>query len=345
MSRSLFLRALAGDPVERFPVWMMRQAGRYLPGYRAVRERVSFLDLCRSAELAAEVSLEPVHAFDVDAAIVFADILLTADAMGVKVTFGDHGPKIETPIRTAAAARALRPPDASRVRPTMEAIKILRKGLPPTKAVLGFSAAPFTLVAYLVEGGSSRDFNHVRRFLHEDRPAFRALVTRAAEALVPYLAEQASAGADALQLFDTWGGILSPADYRSVVAPAVSQVVEGLGRGRPPMILFPGLSTSGVLSEAADTGVEALSVDWRTDLPAAYAQVGRRVRIQGNLDPAALYGSPEDIRAGVRAMLDGVPPGRAHIGNLGHGILPDIPVSHAAAFVSAVQAYVPKATP
>jgi uroporphyrinogen decarboxylase len=342
MTDPLFLRALRGENVERFPVWMMRQAGRYLPGYRAVRARVPFLDLCRSPDLAAQVSLEPVERFDVDAAIVFSDILITADAMGAPVVFEDGGPRITRPIRSAGDATTLHAPDEARVRPTMEAIGLLRRALPPTKAVLGFSAAPFTLVAYLVEGGTSRDFNATRRFLYEDPAGFRALLDRAGDALVPYLLEQARSGADALQLFDTWAGVVSPRDYRAVVAPAIARVIRGLGPARPPVILFPGLGASPVLEDAAATGADALSVDWRTDLAGAYARVGARVRLQGNLDPAALHAPMGTLEARVRAMLDDVPAGRPHLANLGHGILPDVPVEHAAAFVRAAQAYRPR---
>jgi uroporphyrinogen decarboxylase len=285
MTRPLFLRALAGEPVERFPVWMMRQAGRYLPGYRAVRAKTSFLDLCRNPALAAEVSLEPVARFDVDAAIVFADILLTADAMGAPVHFDDGGPKLSAPIRRAGDVAILHAPDAARVRPTMEAISRIRAALPPSKAVIGFSAAPFTLCAYLIEGGTSRDFNAVRRLLAEDRGTFTALLDRATEALIPYLKDQAAAGADALMLFDTWGALLG------------------------------------------------------ADLAAAYVKVGHKVRLQGNFDPAGLYAPPSAIEAAVARMLDAVPAGRPHLVNLGHGILPDVPVEHAAAFVRAAQAY------
>jgi len=342
MTAPLFVRAVLGEPVERFPVWMMRQAGRYLPGYRAVRAKTPFLDLCRSPELAAQVSLEPVERFDVDAAIGFADILLTADAMGAPVDFDDGGPRLSRPIRSAADASILHAPDAARVAPTMEAIRLIRKALPPTKAVIGFSAAPFTLVCYLVEGGTSRDFNAVRRLLHEDRDAFRTLLDRATDALIPYLKDQASAGADVLQLFDTWGGLLSPADYKALVAPAAAKVIAGLGAGHPPVILFPGLGAGAHLEAAAATGASALSVDWRTDLADAYARVGGKVRLQGNFDPAALYAPPAAIAAKVTAMLDAVPAGRSHLVNLGHGILPDVPVDHAAAFVKAAQAYRPK---
>ena len=345
MTSPLFLRALRGEPVERFPVWMMRQAGRYLPGYRAVREKTAFLDLCRTPALAAQVSLEPVERFDVDAAIVFADILLTAEAMGVPVVFEEGGPRITTPIRSARDAACLHAPDDAKVRPVYDTLTLLRRALPATKALIGFSAAPFTLCAYLVEGGSSRDFTLVRRFLEEDRRGFQALLERAATALVPYLREQARAGADALMLFDTWGGIVSPSDYRALVAPAVRRVLDGLGADRPPTILFAGLSAGHALEAAAATGVSAVSVDWRTDLSDAYARVGSRVRLQGNLDPAALYAPPATIAARVREMLSAVPHGRPHLTNLGHGILPDVPVEHAAAFIEAAKAFRPAGVP
>jgi uroporphyrinogen decarboxylase len=338
----LFVRALRNEPVERFPVWMMRQAGRYLPGYRAVRAKTPFLDLCRSPELAAQVSLEPVELFDVDAAIVFADILLTADAMGAPVEFDDGGPKLSRPVRSAADAAMLTAPDARRVAPTMEAITRIRKALPPTKAVIGFSAAPFTLAAYLVEGGTSRDFNATRKFLYTDRAGFSTLLDRTAAALTPYLKDQWRAGADVLMLFDTWGGVVSAEDYRTLVAPAAQRVIEGLGTDRPPTILFAGLGAGERLEVAAATGASAISLDWRTDLGDAYRRVGSRVRLQGNFDPAALYAPPETIAARVHAMLDTVPAGRPHLVNLGHGILPDIPPDHAAAFVRAAQSYRPR---
>jgi uroporphyrinogen decarboxylase len=342
---SLLVRALRGEPVERFPVWMMRQAGRYLPGYRAIRETTPFLDLCRSPDLAARVSLEPVERFDVDAAIVFADILLTADAMGVPVAFDDGGPKIAAPIRSARDVARVHAPDEARVRPVFETVSILRRTLPPSKAVIGFSAAPFTLCAYLVEGGTSRDFPRVRRFLAEDRPAFEALLARASDALVPYLREQARHGADALMLFDTWGGIVSPADHAALAAPAAARTIAALGADLPPTILFPGLAAGFALEAAAGTGASALSVDWRVDLRDAYARVGDRVRLQGNLDPAALYAPPAAIAASVRAMLSQVPAGSSHVTNLGHGILPDVPVEHAAAFVEAAKSWRPAPRP
>jgi uroporphyrinogen decarboxylase len=341
----LLVRALRGEPVERFPVWMMRQAGRYLPGYRAVRERTPFLDLCRSAELSARVSLEPVERFDVDAAIVFADILLTADAMGVPVVFDDGGPRLPRTVRSAADANALRPPDLDRVRGTLGAIELLRRALPSEKAVIGFAAAPFTLACYLVEGSTSRDFNAVRRFLHVDPAGFATLLQRASTALVPYLLAQRDAGADVLMLFDTWAGIVSPGQHRDLVAPATRAVLDAVRAAGAPTVLFAGLGAGAHLETAASAGASALSVDWRVDLADAYARVGPRTTLQGNLDPTALYAAPDAIEAAVRAMLAHVPAGRAHVVNLGHGILPDVPVEHAAAFVRAGKAWRPRSAP
>jgi uroporphyrinogen decarboxylase len=337
--KPLFLRAVLGEATERHPVWMMRQAGRYLPGYQAVRARTSFLDLCRSPDLAAEVSLEPVERFDVDAAIVFADILLTADAMGIEVQFPEGGPRIVRPVRSPSDVARVHEPDAARTSAVAETVGILRRTLPASKAVIGFSAAPFTLCAYMIEGGTSRDFNLTRTFAHEHPAAFRELLTRAADALVPYLREQAAAGADVLQLFDTWGGVPGPDIYRAYVLPAIRRVVEGLGDARPPVILFAGLGAEARIPDALETGVEALSLDWRTDLRRAYAVVGDRARLQGNLDPTVLLTTPEQVRQETIAMLAMVPAGRTHLGNLGHGILKETPPENAAAFVDAVRSY------
>ena len=338
--KPLFHRTVIGESVERHPVWMMRQAGRYLPGYMAIRSKTSFLDLCRRPELAAEVTMEPIELFDADAAIVFADILLTADAMGVEVDFPNGGPKILEPIRKPEDVQRVHEPDASRVRAVSETVAILRKTLPDTKSLIGFSAAPFTLVAYMIEGGTSRDFNLTRLFANEHPQAFGDLMDRCADALVPYLKEQTEAGADVLQLFDTWGGVLAPELHARYVIPSVERVVQGLGADRVPVIYFPGIGAEARLEAAAATGVEALSLDWRTDLASAYARVGDRVRLQGNLDPTILLTTPERIREETSKMLAQVPAGRGHLGNLGHGILKETPPENAGAFIDAVQSYV-----
>jgi uroporphyrinogen decarboxylase len=343
----LFVRALLGQPVERFPVWLMRQAGRYLPGYRAVRSQHSFLAMCRSAELAAQVSLEPVERFDVDAAIVFADILLTADACGVEVEFPDGGPQIVRPIRSPADVDRLGSPDLERVRAVPEALRLLRRALPPTKAVIGFSAAPLTLCAYLIEGsgGGAREFARARAFAAEHPAAFRRLLDRAADALAVYLRAQADAGADVLQVFDTWGAILPAHVYRETVLPSIQRLVQGLGARRPPLLLFAGIGAEARLEDALSTGVEGLSLDWRTDLARAYARVGDRVRLQGNLDPAVLLAPRERIVAETGRMLACVPPGRSHLVNLGHGILKETPPEHVGHFVEAVKAFAAPALP
>ena len=343
--RSLFLRAVLGEPVERFPVWMMRQAGRYLPGYREVRARTPFLDLCRSPELAAQVTLEPIELFDMDASIVFADILLTADAMGVPVTFPESGgPKFTDPVRTPADVDRVHAPDEARTRCVSETVRILRDTLPASKSVIGFSAAPFTLCAYMVEGGGSRDYPITRRFAHEHPAAFRRLMERAADALIPYLKEQAAAGADVLQLFDTWGCTLDAHLYRDLVVPMIRRVIDGLGPDRPPVILFAGIGSEARLLDAVESGADALSLDWQTDLQRAYAQVGDIVRLQGNLDPTVLLTDPERIHAAVHTMLSQVPAGRPHLVNLGHGILKQTPQENAKAFIDAAQSFRPAET-
>jgi uroporphyrinogen decarboxylase len=340
---SLFERAVRGESVERFPVWMMRQAGRYLPGYRAVRAKTPFLDLCRSPELAAQVTLEPIELFDMDASIVFADILLTADAMGVPVTFPETGgPRFVDPIRSPADVDRVHAPDEERTRCVSETVRILRRELPASKALIGFSAAPFTLCAYMVEGGGSRDYPITRRFAHEHPKAFRRLMERAADALIPYLKEQAAAGADVLQLFDTWGCTLDTRLYREWVVPMTRRVIEGLGPDRPPVILFAGIGSEGRLQDALATGADALSLDWQTDLARAYANVGDAVRLQGNLDPTVLLTDPDTIRHATNEMLSAVPAGKAHLVNLGHGILKDTPPENAKAFIDAAQAFRPQ---
>lgn len=342
--KTLFQRALRGERVERFPVWMMRQAGRYLPGYRAVRAHTPFLDLCRTPELAAQVTLEPIELFGMDAAIVFADILLSADAMGVPVEFpGEGGPRCPAPVRTPADVARVHAPDETRTRCVAETVRLLRRALPPQTSLLGFSAAPFTLCAYMVEGGSSRDYVLTRRFAYEHPQAFEDLLGRVADGLVPYLREQVAAGADALQLFDTWGAVLEPALHRRWVVPMARRVIEGLGAERPPVIYFGGLGSGGRLEDVLACGADALSVDWQTDLRRAYETVGTRARLQGNLDPAVLLTDPERVRAATHDMLRAVPPGRAHLVNLGHGIHKDTPPENAAAFVEAAQAWRPAA--
>jgi len=340
--KSLFVRALEGETVERFPVWMMRQAGRYLPGYREMRARTPFLDLCRAPDLAAEVSLEPIKRLDVDAAIVFADILLTADAMGISVEFpGNGGPKFAAPIRTPKDVERVHAPDEARTRCVSETVRILRDTLPESKAVIGFSAAPFTLCAYMIEGGSSRDYAITRQFAQEFPTAFARLLERSADALIPYLREQADAGANVLQLFDTWGGVLPSALHRELVIPMVARVIEGLGSDRPPVIYFPGIGAEGRLVDAVASGAEGLSIDWQTDLARAYERVGDKVRLQGNLDPTILLTNPETIRASTLAMLNQVPAGRPHLCNLGHGILKQTDPDNAAVFIDTVQAFKP----
>ena len=343
-AQALFTRAVRGEAVERFPVWMMRQAGRYLPGYMEVRSKTSFLDLCRSPDLAAKVTLEPIERFDMDASIVFADILLTADAMGVEVTFpAQGGPKFVSPIRTPADVARVHEPDAARTRCVADTIRILRSTLPETKSVIGFSAAPFTLCAYMIEGGSSRDFILTRRFAHEHPEAFEDLMLRSAEALIPYLQEQVAAGADVLQLFDTWGATLPIDLYRRWVIPMTRHIIEGLGEHRPPVIYFPGIGAASRLRDAVTVGAEALSLDWQTDLVRAYGTVGDQVVLQGNLDPAILLTNPDTIRKATHEMLSQVPAGRPHLVNLGHGIHKDTPPENAGAFIEAAQSFRPSA--
>ena len=235
-------------------------------------------------------------------------------------------------------------PDEERTRCVSETVRILRDTLPPEKAVIGFSAAPFTLCAYMIEGGTSRDFSITRQFAHEHPAAFADLLERSADALIPYLKEQATAGANVLQLFDTWGSVLPPVLHRSLVLPMVTRVIEGLGSDRPPVIYFPGIGSEGRLVDAAGCGSEGLSIDWQTDLARAYERVGDKVRLQGNLDPTILLTDPDTIRSQTLDMLAQVPAGRPHLVNLGHGILKQTDPDNAAVFIDTVQSYRPAQT-
>ena len=343
----LFVRALKGEPVERFPVWMMRQAGRYLPGYRAVRAKTPFLDLCRNPKLAAQVSLEPIERFDMDAAIVFADILLTADAMGVRVEFPEGGPRFPEPIRSPADIARVRLPDADRVKAVSETVSILRSTLGPEKAVIGFSAAPFTLCAYMIEGGSSRDFAKTREFANTHPDAFAELMTRVADALVPYLAEQAAAGADVLQLFDTWGCMASGSGAR-VDRDSLDRARAGgpLGMTVRPTILFAGIGSGGRLERAAATGVEGLSLDWNTNLGEALRprrRLGAPSRATSTRPCCSV--SPDTIpQLDEGHARPGPRPARATSSTSAMASSSRRPPDHVAAFVKAAQSYRPAAT-
>jgi uroporphyrinogen decarboxylase len=334
---SLFLRACRREPVPRVPVWMMRQAGRYLPEYRALREKYSFLEVAKTPELAAEVSLQPYQRLGVDAVIVFSDILIAAEAMGAPIELGDAGPVITSPVRTEAQVEALSVFDPEReTRFVGDAIRLLRKSLGPDIPVLGFAAAPWTLACYLVQGASRDGFPAAKVLFWNEPRTVRKLLEKIARATARYLKAQIAAGAAAVQLFDTWAGELDASTYRDFELPATQLLIEELAPGDTPVILFSKASNH-LVDSLVQTGANALSVDWRMDLAALQRNFGRGVALQGNVDPCVLLSSPGAIVHSVQQALRQTN-GRGHILNLGHGILPETPVENALAFIRAGQA-------
>jgi uroporphyrinogen decarboxylase len=337
-----FLRALLRQPVDMTPVWMMRQAGRYLPEYRATRAKAgSFLDLCKNPELACEVTLQPLARFPLDAAILFSDILTIPDAMGLGLYFGEgEGPKFERPIRDRSAVDALGVPDPEgELRYVMDAVRTIRRELDGRVPLIGFSGSPWTLATYMVEGGSTKNFALSKGMMFDAPETMHALLGKLADSVTSYLNAQIAAGAQAVMIFDTWGGTLTPQDYKVFSLDYMQRIVEGLTReadGRKvPVILF----TKGGgqwLEMMVETGCDALGLDWTTNIGEARNRVGHQVALQGNLDPCTLYASPEAIRRSVGDILAAYGEGSGHVFNLGHGIHPEIPPEHAAAMVEAV---------
>jgi uroporphyrinogen decarboxylase len=344
------LRVLRREPVDCTPVWLMRQAGRYLPEYRATRARAgSFLAMAKTPELACEVTLQPLARFPLDAAILFSDILTVPDAMGLGLYFVDgEGPKFERPVRDMAAIAKLGVPDMeSELRYVMDAIRVIRRELDGSVPLIGFSGSPWTLACYMVEGGGSNNFPTIKALALDDPAALHRLLAVNTDAVIAYLAAQRAAGAQVLQVFDTWGGTLSPAMYREFSLPYLQRIARELQRGdgneRVPLILF-GKGNAPYLGDLADSGCEGLGVDWTVTLEDAARRTHGRVALQGNLDPAMLYGSPDAIRSQVRLALDSYAQGNGgsregHIFNLGHGLSPDMDPAHVAALVDEVHAY------
>ena len=337
-----FLRALLREPVDVTPVWMMRQAGRYLPEYRATRTRAgSFMDLCRSPELACEVTLQPLERFPLDAAILFSDILTVPDAMGLGLYFAEgEGPRFEHPVRTAADIDKLGVPDPEQeLKYVIDAVRTIRRELHGQVPLIGFSGSPWTLSTYMVEGSSSKEYANVKGMLFDRPELMHRLLDTLAQSVTSYLNAQIAAGAQAVMIFDTWGGILTPRDYREFSLRYMEQIVAGLTREaegrRVPVVLFT-KGGGGWLEVMADTGCDALGVDWTLDLADARRRVGDRVALQGNMDPTVLYASPERIRQEVVTILESYGKGSGHVFNLGHGIHQHVNPEHAAAFIEAV---------
>jgi uroporphyrinogen decarboxylase len=342
LANDTFLRALLREPVAYTPVWMMRQAGRYLPEYRATRARAgSFMELCKNPELACEVALQPLERFPLDAAILFSDILTVPDAMGLGLYFSDgEGPHFERPVRSALDVARLPVPDPEvELRYVMDAVGTIRQALGGRVPLIGFSGSPWTLATYMVEGAGSKTYRHTKTLLFDQPELLHALLAKVADAVTLYLNAQVARGAQALMIFDTWGGALAPANYREFSLAYMERVVQGLTReseGRPvPSILFT-KNGGQWLHWMAQSGCDGLGVDWTTDLGDARRMVEGRVALQGNLDPCVLYASPDRIRTEVAVVLASYGSGSGHVFNLGHGIHPDVDPDHAAALVAAV---------
>ncbi|WP_440996376.1 uroporphyrinogen decarboxylase [Arhodomonas sp. SL1] len=336
------LRALAREPVDRTPVWIMRQAGRYLPEYRRVRERAgSFMALCQDPERACEVTLQPLERFPLDAAILFSDILTVPDAMGLGLYFEPgEGPRFERPLRDVQAIDALPAPDVgTELAYVTDAIRLVRRELAGRVPLIGFSGSPWTLATYMVEGGSSRDFRHIKALAYDEPAALHRLLARTADAVTDYLNAQSAAGAQALMIFDTWGGALAHDAYREFSLTYARRVIDGLVREREgrrvPVVFFT--KGGGLWLEAmAESGADGLGLDWTVDLEEARRRVGHRVALQGNLDPSVLYARPAVVREQVARVLAEYGSGSGHVFNLGHGVHPEIPPAHVAAMVDAV---------
>jgi uroporphyrinogen decarboxylase len=341
LRESPFLKACRREPTDVTPVWLMRQAGRYMPEYREVRSKVSFLELCKNPDLATEVTVTAAERLGVDAAILFADILLILEPIGFDLEFAKgEGPVIHNPVRQAADVdRLRRMPTAEPLGYVMEAVASIRSALRPSTPLIGFAGAPFTLACYAIEGGGSRHYETAKAFMFRDKGAWDALMSRLVDATIVYLNEQAAAGAQVLQLFDSWVGTLGPDDYRRYVLPHMIRLFAGLDPSTPAIHF--GTDTGSLLELQREAGGHVIGLDWRVDLAQAWDRLGPGVAVQGNLDPVVLFAPEAEVRARVRRVLDRAAGRPGHIFNLGHGILPTTPVDHVLALVDEVHSYRP----
>jgi uroporphyrinogen decarboxylase len=329
-----FLKACRGEKTDYTPVWLMRQAGRYLPEYQKVRSKVDFLTLCKTPELAAEVTIQPVDILKVDAAILFSDILVPIEPMGMKLEFSESkGPILYDPIRNDIAVSKLRRIKAEDDVPfVMETIKMLVKKL--NVPLIGFSGAPFTLATYMIEGGSSKNYVNTKKMMYQTPELYANLMEKITDTVINYLQAQINAGVHAIQVFDSWAGILSPVDFEKYALPYVQKIVSAF-KGKVPVIYFA-FNGSAMLKKVKQSGADVLGIDWRIDISDAINALGNDVAVQGNLDPCTLFGTKDLIRDRVAGILQGAKNAKGHIFNLGHGILPETPVENAIAMVEAV---------
>ena len=348
LKKNRFLKALLREEVDVTPVWMMRQAGRYLPEYRATRKRAgNFMNLCQSPEMACEVTLQPLARYDFDAAILFSDILTIPDAMGQGLYFEEgEGPRFKKVIRTAADVEQLPEISAkSDLAYVMDAVSLIRRELNGSVPLIGFSGSPWTLATYMIEGGGSKDFRIAKEFMYNNPEAMHLLLDKLADAVTDYLNAQINAGAQAIQIFDTWGGILTTPSYQTYSLAYMKKIVENLNKNNDgnqvPVILFT--KNGGLwLESIADAGAQAVGLDWTIEIGQARKRIGQTCALQGNMDPSILYASPAAIRAEVERILADFGPGNGHIFNLGHGITPEVNPDHVSAFVDAVHELSPK---
>ena len=335
-----FLRALRREPVDCTPVWIMRQAGRYLPEYRALRAQAGdFMTLCKTPELACEVTLQPMNRFDLDAAILFSDILTIPDAMGLGLSITEGaGPRFERPLSTRAEIDALPVPDpASDLGYVLDAVAQTQRELRGRRPLIGFAGSPWTLATYMVEGQSSRDFDKIKRLIFASPQDAHKLLGKLAQAVSLYLCAQIEAGVDAVMLFDTWGGVLSTADFESFSLDYLQQIIAVLPPTTPSIVFTKG--GGGRLEAIAAIGSTAVGLDWTVDIGAARTRIGHRVALQGNLDPAVMLTAPDVIAREACRVIDAYGHGSGHVFNLGHGITPDVPPEHVAALIDTVHSY------
>jgi len=336
MSRAdRFLKACRREPVDCTPVWMMRQAGRYLPEYREIRKKHTFLEMCKTPEVAAEVTIQPVRRYEIDAAIIFADILLPLEPMGIGLEFSKgEGPVIHNPVRTMADVEKLKPIDAaSQIDYLMKAIKIVLKELNGKVPLIGFTGAPFTLASYIIEGGGSRNYEHAKAMMFSQPSTWHKLMEHLTGVIINYLNAQIDTGVQAVQIFDSWVGALGPSDYREFVLPHQKKVIAGIKKTVP--IIHFAHGASHLLEMVSEAGGDVIGLDWRCDLDAAWNRVGFDKAVQGNLDPISLFGSKEFIRKRTKEIIDRAGGRNGHIMNLGHGILQQTLLDHAEEFINA----------
>jgi uroporphyrinogen decarboxylase len=341
---SLFVRACKAEPVPTTPVWFMRQAGRYMAEYRAIRKHHSLVEICKTPQLAAQVTIEAAEILGVDAAIIFADLLLPLEVMGLNFHFeAGEGPVIEKPLREGRQIAALRTDRARDLGYVAESVRQVVRHFGARLPVIGFCGAPFTLASYMIEGGGSRNYIETKKMMHNQPAAWDQLMTKLVSVLAEYATEQVDAGADALQIFDSWVGCLSPHDYRHYVQPRTTELVERLQSSGVPIVYF-GTDTATLLSSMKETGADVIGVDWRIDLDDAWDNIGDGA-VQGNLDPVLLFADFKEVRARTTQILDSVKGRPGHIFNLGHGILPNTPVDNVKALADFVHEHTSKGLP